>query len=225
MVSDCSLVRIHIQGVQMKRYQLMWSIVASFSGEHPDLSEYWPCEVTLSDVIRDWPGDKPEPSEPFDSEYNYLAREGGIPRKILDRLEEASGGTKFQICRKLKELYPRESFWACISDIQVSGILDRKTLFEFLDDIGAIYEDCETMGTLGGPLSIGIVPDFPFHVESQALISSIRITPILCKQEGEEWIPCRAPNEDQWERIKEVLSNEDAYRIAKGEAFGKEMVR
>ena len=213
----------------MKTYTLRWSIVAGFTGQHPKLSEYYPCDTTLSDVIREWKdrtGEDAEPSEPYDSEYNYIAREGRIPRRILDRLEESSGETKFQICRKLKEQYWRESFWACISDIQVSGILDRYTLFRFLDSIGAAYEDIGTMGTLGGPLAPwgGVVPDFPFKVESQALIASIRVTPILCKFVDGEWEPCRAPSEWEWESIKAILKHSEVYDITKGRAHAEPVV-
>ena len=189
----------------MKRYTLSFSVVASFSGQHPELADY--ChETDLRDAIREWPGPKLEPSEPFDSDYAYLAKEGSIPRPILDRLDDARGETRFQICRKLKEKFGREAFWACISDVQGSGIFDRETTLEWLSNIGANFEDCETLGTLGGPLAPwgGIVPDLPFNVESQCLIASIRITPILCK-DGE---PVRAPSETQWEQIKSVLRKE-----------------
>ena len=196
-----------------KKYQLGFAICASFSGEHPELSEYWPCETTLCDILRDWPGDAAEPSEPFDSEYSYCAREGSIPERILDRLEETSGETRFQICRKLKEKFPRESFWACISDVQMNGIFTRETAFGFLDSIGARFEDCGTMGTIGGPLG-GWAPDFAFNVESQALISSIRLTPILCiEDESGELQPIRPPSEWQWEAIAELFRKYDAYDL------------
>lgn len=195
------------------RYTLGFSIVASFSGEHPELSKYWPCETTLSDVLRDWPGEGMEPSAPFDSEYSYCAREGSIPERILDRLDETSGETRFQICRKIKERFPLESFWACISDVQGSGIFTRETAFDFLDSIGARFEDCETMGTLGGPLG-GWCPDFPFNVESQALISSIRVTPILCKvNDSGDLEPIRPPSEWQWEKMAELFRRFDSYEL------------
>lgn len=204
----------------MSKYALGFSVVASFTGEHPDLmKDYYPCDTTLRDVIREWPvKGELEPSEPFDSEYNYLAREGNeVPRKVLDRLEEAAGETKFQMCRAIREKYDR-TFWTRIADVQGSGIFDRKTLFGFLDSIGAYFEDCGTMGTLGGPLGIGIVPDFAFNVESQCLIASIRITPILCRVEGKELIPCRPPCEWQWNCLAEIFRNSDCYALAKGGA-------
>lgn len=204
----------------MKR--LCFSIVANFTGEHPMLSEWHPCSTTLSDVIRDWPLDKPEPTEPFDSEYSYLANEGSIPRRILDRLSDVSGKTRFQICRKLKENFPREAFWACVSDVQMSGILDRETLFEFLDTIGASFEDCGTGGTIGGPLGHWC-PDFAFNVESQVLISSIRITPILCEKIESGWEPVRPPSESQWEAIEDIFRRFDCWKIRRRRAVRKEV--
>ncbi len=197
------------------KYRLGFSIVASFSGEHPDLCEWHPCETTLPDVLKAWPGLPVEPSEPFDSEYSYLAKEGSIPREILNRLDDVRGETRFQICRKLKEKFPREAFWACISDVQMSGLFDRETVFEFLDSIGARFEDCGTMGTIGGPLGHWC-PDFAFNVESQVLISSIRITPVLCTvSESGELEPVRPPSEWQWERFADMFKRFDCFDLAR----------
>jgi len=197
------------------KYRLGFSIVASFSGEHPDLSEWYPCETTLSDVIREWPGSEVEPSEPFDSEYSYLAKEGSIPRAILERLDDVRGETRFQICRKLKERFPREAFWVCISDVQMSGIFNRETTFKFFDSIGASFDTSNTMGTLGGPLGHWC-PDFAFSVESQVLISSIRITPILCTvSESGSLIPVRPPSEWQWERFSDLFERFDCFDLAR----------
>ena len=193
--------------------KLCFSICALFSGEHPKLSEFWPCDTTLSDVIRDWPGEtKPEPSAPFDSDYAYLAKEGGIPKRILNRLEDTRGDVRFQMIRKLREKFPRESLWVSISDVQVSGIFDRKTVFEFLDSIGARFEDGDTLGTLGGPLG-GMVPDFPFSIESQCLISSIRITPVWCEWKGDRWEPLRLPTEEMWGRIGGIFNRHDTWKL------------
>jgi len=198
------------------KYRLAFSIVATFSGEHPRLSEWHPCDTTLSDVLKAWPGLETALSEPFDSEYAYLAKEGSIPRRILDRLEDARGETRFQICRKLKEKFPRKAFWACISDIQMSGIFDRKTAFGFLDSIGARFETAQTMGTLGGPLGLGVVPDFAFNVESQVLIASIRVTPVLCKVlESGDLEPVRAPSEGQWERFSGLFERFDCFDLSR----------
>jgi hypothetical protein len=172
-------------------------------------------EITLSDVIRHWPESEVEPSEPFDSEYSYLAKEGPIPREILNRLSDVSGETRFQICRKLQEKFPRECFWTSISDVQMSGIFDRETVFKFLDSIGASFETSQTMGTLGGPIGHWS-PDFAFNVESQVLISSIRITPILCTvSESGSLIPVRPPSECQWGRFENLFKRFDCFDLAR----------
>ena len=197
------------------KYRLGFSIVASFSGEHPDLCEWHPCDTTLPDVLKAWPGLPVEPSEPFDSEYQYLAKQGSIPRAILDRLDDVRGETRFQICRKLKEKFGREGFWACISDVQMSGIFDRETAFKFLDSIGAGFETTQTMETIGGPLGHWC-PDFAFNVESQVLISSIRVTPVLCTvSESGELEPVRPPSEWQWERFADLFKRFDSFDLAR----------
>lgn len=197
------------------KYRLGFSLVASFSGEHPMLERWGSHEITLSDVIRHWPGGEVEPSEPFDSEYSYLAKEGSIPREILNRLDDARGETRFQICRKLQEKFPREAFWACISDVQMSGLFDRETAFKFLDSIGAGFDTSNTMGTIGGPLGHWC-PDFAFNVESQALISSIRITPILCAvSESGELEPVRPPSDWQWDRFADLFKRFDCFDLAR----------
>jgi hypothetical protein len=193
--------------------KLCYSIVCSFSGEHPELEQVYSTDVSLNDVIRDWPGEtKPKPSEPFDSDYAYLAKEGGIPRRVLNRLEDTRGDVRFQMIAKLRERFPREAFWVSISDVQMSGIFDRDTLFDFLSNIGAQFEDCNTLGTLGGPLG-GMVPDFPFQVESQVLISSIRITPVWCEWQEDRWEPLELPSENLWERIRHILKRHDPWDL------------
>lgn len=197
------------------KYRLGFSIAANFSGEHPKLSEWWPCATTLSDVLKHWPGIPVEPSEPFDSEYAYCAKEGSIPREILNRLDDVRGETRFQICRKLKERFGSEAFWACISDVQMSGIFDRETTFKFLDSIGASFSTTQTMGTIGGPLG-GWCPDFAFDIESPALISSIRVTPVLCTvSESGELEPVRPPSEWQWERFADLFKRFDCFDLAR----------
>ena len=193
--------------------KLCYSICASFSGEHPELERVYSTDVSLNDIIRDWPGEtKPKPSEPFDSDYAYLAKEGAIPKRIISRLEDTRGEARWNMIRKLREKFPRESLWVSISDIQVSGIFDRDTLFDFLSNIGASYEDVESLGTLGGPLG-GMVPDFCFTVESQVLISSIRITPVWCEWNGDRWEPLKLPSEETWGRIGNIFSRHDPWDV------------
>jgi hypothetical protein len=93
--------------------------------------------------------------------------------------------------------------------VHVSGIVPFTLGMRFLEKIGAYYENCETMGTLGGPLG-GWVPDFPFNVESQLQAVSIRITPILMNPAG-EILPVR---EHSWRRLKELFQRWDAFDLS-----------
>lgn len=92
---------------------------------------------------------------------------------------------------------------------QISGLLDWEQGFKFLDSIGAIYEDCETMGTLGGPLNpIGFVPDFPFRLESQLIVDCIRVTPFNPNAK-------KPMTESTWGRIRQLLRDHDCYDLAR----------
>ena len=134
----------------MKKYHLAYSVVASASGAHPDSpagSNYY--DFTLADFIARAPVPC-EPSSPMDSGYAYCAREGSIPREILDTIEESTHETRLRMLDRIKDRFPSsEIFWASICDAQFSGIFDREKTFGFLDDIGARFEDCGTLGTLG----------------------------------------------------------------------------
>lgn len=202
--------------------KLCYSLVASFTGEHPDVSEdFYPSDMILSDVIRAWhdaTGETVEPGEPFDSEYNYLAREGGIPRRVLDRLEEVDPEVRRQMLAKIREHWRRESFWTRIADVQVNGILTREQLFGFFEVIGAEFDTVATGGTLGGPLGFH-VPDVSFRCESSVLIDSIRITPVLCELQSGQWVPVRPPSQSQWDRLASIFERFDTWKILKREAI------
>jgi len=139
---------------------MQFAILAEFSGipdEHDPC--YWPCDLTYTDALRasrEADLDVTE-TEPGDSDYSYLADEVGEPRG---------------------EYW--DAWHRYVQDATVSGILDRARLTRWLDDLGAYAEDVETLGTLGGPANpCGIAPDIALAVESQALIASIRVTPLL----------------------------------------------
>ncbi len=157
---------------------MKFSVVASFTGVLPEHdSSYYPCDVTLTDAIRacETAGiGESEPSEVGDSEYSYLADESEKP-----------------------------NWFEHLQDYQASGIVDRETLTRLIDDLGAFAEDCETMGTLGGPLAPwgGIVADIPFRIESQVLIECIRVTPIPCGTDGE---PLKG-DERTWDRVRAAM--------------------
>ena len=154
---------------------MKFSVVAQFTGVMPEHDDnYYPCDTTLNDCLhaaRAAGLDVDEPSEPGDSEYSYLAEEG-------------SGNDWFE---KLQ-------------DCQASGIIERDKFTEFVESIGAYAEDCETLGTLGGPLG-SIVGDIPMRCESQVLIESIRVTPVPCNSNGE----FLAGDERTWDRVRSAF--------------------
>lgn len=152
---------------------MRFSIVATFTGKMDDRGY----EASLEDAIDAATGaglDIDEPCEIGESEYSYLAGES-----------------------------PDNEWYKGLQDVQASGILDRKQFERFIEDLGAYAEDCLTMGTLGGPLSGGMlycVPDISFMMESSRLIESIRVTPIPSKYE-----PSGQCNERTWDRLRAVM--------------------
>lgn len=89
------------------------------------------------------------------------------------------------------------SEWEKVRDLNFSGVFNRDFL-EALNDLGAYAESTGTMGTLGGPLGLGIVPDIVFDTQSQFLIASIRITPFV---DREDW----SVDDARWERMKAAV--------------------
>lgn len=187
--------------------QLMCSVLTTFEGINP--TEYYPCDSYASDML-------PLPEhglsytddEIFESEYDSgvwerfnIAPEDEEERIKAEEEMEATGGWKA---------------WDELRNIQVSGIVPFGQAMAYLDHIGAIFEDCETMGTLGGPLGIGIVPDIPFMIESALVIGSIRITPFW--SDGDDWTPL---TEASWERVRELFRKHDTYDLAKMARDGK----
>lgn len=190
------------------RPQLMCSIIATFEGINP--TEYYPCDPYASHML-------PLPEhglsytddEIFESEYDSgvwerfnIAPEDEEERIKAEEEMEAKGEWKA---------------WDELRNIQVQGIVTFGHAMAYLDHIGAIFEDCETMGTLGGPLGLGIVPDIPFTIESALVIGSIRITPFW--NNGDDWTSL---TEASWERVRELFRKHDAYALARMARDGME---
>jgi len=189
--------------------QLMCSVLATFEGINP--VECYPCDYYARHML-------PLPEhgltytddEIFESEYDsgVWERFNIAPEDEDERIEaeeeiEAKGGW---------------TAWDELRSIQVSGVVPFSQAMAYLDHIGAVYEDCETLGTLGGPLELGIVPDIPFGIESALVIASIRITPFW--SDGDGWTPL---TEASWERVKELFRTHDAYTLAKMARNGMEV--
>lgn len=189
--------------------QLMCSVLATFEGINP--TEYYPCDSYARHML-------PLPEhglsytddEIFESEYD---------RGLWDRYNIAPEDEEERIAAE-EEMETKGEWkaWDELRNIQVEGIVPFGQAMAYLDHIGAIFEDCETMGTLGGPLGLGIVPDIPFEIESALVIGSIRITPFWST--GDDWTPL---TESSWERVRELFRKHDAYTLARMARDGKEV--
>lgn len=91
--------------------------------------------------------------------------------------------------------------------LTVSGIAPFRDVVKAMSNAGLIFEDCETLGTLGGPLSLGCVPDMPFGTESRLCVVSCRVTPFV---EGSEEEP-KPVTESTWNRVRAYFRHGDWY--------------
>lgn len=191
------------------KQQLMCSVLCTFEGINP--TEYYPCDSYARHML-------PLPEhglsytddEIFESEYD-----DGIWRRFSIAPEDEQERIKAE---QEMEDENRWRAWDELRSIQVEGVVPFGQAMAYLDHIGAVYEDCETMGTLGGPLGIGIVPDIPFTIESALVIASIRITPFWSA--GDDWTPL---TEASWERVRELLRKHEPYTLARMARDGKEV--
>jgi len=189
--------------------QLMCSVLATFEGINP--TEYYPCDSYARHMLPlPEHGLSHTDDEVYESEYDRglwerfnIAPEDEEERIAAEEAMEAKGEWKA---------------WDELRNIQVEGVVPFGQAMAYLDHIGAVYEDCETMGTLGGPLGLGIVPDIPFMIESALVIGSIRITPFW--SDGDDWTPL---TEASWERVRELFRKYDTYDLARMARDGKEV--
>jgi len=140
-------------------------------------------------------------SEPGDTDYEYFAHEDGIEDEQLAEIRAhiriLGDGVTYSV---------KSYSWSSRIAIEgrtltASGIIGKAEFTKLIDDLGAFAEDCQTMGTLGGPLSDGIptcVPDIPFRFESRGLLESIRVTPVPCDRNGEPL----SGDERTWDRLR-----------------------
>jgi len=171
---------------------MLYSVIARFTAipenasGNDDITGY--CETGFSDIVRacrDTQSEiKGKDSLSFhygmdgrgkDSEYYYLAKEN-----------EGSGN-------EFWELWGKQAV-----DFSADGILNSNALETFLCGLGACPEDVQTLGTLGGPLGLGIVPDILVRMEAPQVIESIRVTPF-----DPDWTEGYQIYEEEWERIRE----------------------
>jgi hypothetical protein len=183
------------------RPQLMVSVLATFEGINP--VDWYPCESYIREMVP-----KPEhglhctEEEVYESEWCEGLWE---PFNIApeDEEERIEAEEKLEAEGKWKP-------WDELMKVEVAGIVPLDDALDYLEQIGAIFEDCQTMGTLGGPLGIGIVPDMAFRTESQLVVSSIRITPFW--NDNGDWSPL---SEASWERLRELFRRHDLWTLRK----------
>jgi hypothetical protein len=193
----------------MKR-QLEFSVLITVTGN--TLDSRYHHETTILDFIRELDPvlGESKPTTPGNSEYHYLATENS-PGAFKSAVIEALDGGNRDVAVWAMKRYSGDSdiWWATCSDYQNSGILDARKFFELLDSIDIIFEDCGTMGTLGGPLSLGCVPDVAFTSESRHCIVSMRATPFYRNERGE----AQPVTEATWDRLKKYYR--DPYTICR----------
>lgn len=189
--------------------QLMCSILASFEGINP--TEYYPCDSCARHMLP-----LPEHGLSYTDDEIY---ESEYDSGVWERFNIAPGDDEERItAEEAMEATGEWKAWDELRKIQVEGVVPFGQAMAYLDHIGAVFEDCETMGTLGGPLGIGIVPDIPFMIESALVIGSIRITPFWSA--GDDWTPL---TESSWERVRELFRKHDAYDLARMARNGMEV--
>ena len=158
---------------------MKFSVVASFTGvlsEDYDDGRYR-SDCDLDDVVRLCKQHKIpfDLTDVGDSEYEYLSWES-----------------------------PDEPWFQHLRDLTICEFMTRSQFKAFIDDLGAFAEDCLTLGTLGGPLGLGCVPDIPMRMVSSQLIESVRVTP--CPEVHGEPINFDYEDPDKldaaWERIR-----------------------
>ena len=205
---------------------MKFSFLAVYSGGPVDFSS----EITLEDIkniLEEFP--ELDISETEESEYEYLFNENDndelaceLAAKEYFKVEELPEDydewkdflwyerndvwkefDKEAIAEFMTDEngYSRDAqFFYLMKDIQVSGIVDRDTLYKLFDS-GLVDRatDTQTMGTLGGPGNLmGWMPDIDCELDSSHVISSIRITPLPDRGECDE---------RNWNRIKEAFVN------------------
>jgi hypothetical protein len=178
--------------------KLALSILASFEGISP--KAYWPCDSQIEHMEpeTDTPNLKSEIRRITADESDYDIWDSWD----LPPVDEETGEEK----RDPDEVYDD------LMEVTVSGVASFSEVMRYLSHIGAGYEDCETMGTLGGPLGIGVVPDFPFYTESNLVVASIRVTPVIIDTENDS--VCTM-TEATWNRIRAMFRRNkwDAYSM------------
>lgn len=187
---------------------MQFSVLIGVTGHRLDRN---PCDLTLSDVVElcqhikpnhgeSWHADD-EPSGFGDSDLTYVAGDSGkAPAEFWANamnMAHTNGDDDLvqRIFERMEGRYGQSAWWATTSSYQAMGILDRPRWEWLAERLGLTAEGTETMGTLGGPLSIGVVPDIVYEGDSNLVILTVRVTPILDVK----------PKPGRWERVKSAI--------------------
>lgn len=96
-----------------------------------------------------------------------------------------------------------------IYSLDASGLVPWDVAMSYLDHIGAIYDGCQTMGTIGGPANpTGWAPDTSWNIETPLVIASIRVTPMVYTKTS-------------WDRVLRLFGEYEPYKLARMGRRGK----
>lgn len=155
-----------------------FSVVARFSGYIR-----YNGESDISDVERlcreNLPDHVIDVGEQGESEYAYLADEFGDP------------------------LWRDDAY-----DVSVSAMLTKPEFEAWRDALYLTAKDENTLGTLGGPMGPFCVPDIVFGLDENAVIDTVRVTPIPCNLAGDP-----IPRNERFERFSEDERRDYAGRL------------
>jgi hypothetical protein len=179
---------------------LKMSFIIEFVGVPDDYSYHEFCYRDVKRVF-DQHGIDYSESEPGDTDYAYLAQEDNLSEEVCAEIR-----AHWRILGDDVTYRKRDFTWAQRigidgQEIKAMGVLNKRQFAALIDDLGAFAEDVQTLGTLGGPLSLGCVPDVSFRCESPCLIECIRVTPFPCNRAGE---PLEG-NEQTWDRLRGAM--------------------
>ncbi len=152
------------------------SFVIDVQGVNPD--QYYPCDSYVSHI-------------------NQALTKAGIDTDYREGVDAATS-------MDYREVFQQSGFKRReLASVMAQGILPARDFFKLCDDMGVLFDDCETMGTLGGPLG-GLVPDMAFTHESSLLVLSLRATPIVSTARA-------------WGFVRKLCQSNDFWSLARGD--------
>ena len=125
-----------------------------------------------------------------------------IPKRLRKTLRGSLSASEYRYLAK-ESADPENDPWRHAKGWQGAAILTRSEFDELFDALGCHRLETATMGTLGGPLGYGVVPDVALECEPDSYdgsyIVSARVTPVSRYQQ-------EADTEEQAERTWQRIS-------------------